>query len=189
MSRYTNFAVVGAGTLGNYIVQQLLKDKAAGIVKEVAVLTRQGSKTTVRGDAKVVQVDYSKDDSIKRALTGVEVVISTISGEALDVQGKIAAAAKEADVKLFIPSDFGNVTEGETEGILGIPYVVFYTGPFADYIWASFLNLDVTSGKVTIGGDGNKPISFTSRPDIARYNRAFTIAGDNKVTRNSYVAQ
>ena len=41
MSRYTNFAVVGAGTLGNYIVQQFLKDKAAGIVKEVAVLTRQ----------------------------------------------------------------------------------------------------------------------------------------------------
>ena len=41
MSKYTNFAVVGAGTLGNYIVQQLLKDKAAGNVKEVVVLTRQ----------------------------------------------------------------------------------------------------------------------------------------------------
>jgi hypothetical protein len=41
MSGYTNFAVVGAGTLGVYIVQQLLKDKAAGIVKEVVVLTRQ----------------------------------------------------------------------------------------------------------------------------------------------------
>ena len=41
MSGYTNFAVVGAGALGNYIVQQFLKDKAAGIVKEVVVLTRQ----------------------------------------------------------------------------------------------------------------------------------------------------
>jgi pyrroline-5-carboxylate reductase len=41
MSGYTNFAVVGAGTLGNYIVQQLLKDKAVGTVKEVVVLTRQ----------------------------------------------------------------------------------------------------------------------------------------------------
>jgi saccharopine dehydrogenase-like NADP-dependent oxidoreductase len=41
MSGYTNFAVVGAGTLGNYIVQQLLKDKAAGTVKEVVVLSRQ----------------------------------------------------------------------------------------------------------------------------------------------------
>ena len=49
-----------------------------------------------------------------------------------------------------------------------------------------------------VAGDGNKPITFTSRPDIARYvsyvlthlpaeqlkNRAFTIAGDNKVTSN-----
>ncbi|KAH9986776.1 NAD-P-binding protein [Russula vinacea] len=207
MSGYTNFAVVGAGTLGNYVIQQLLKDKAAGTVKEVVVLTRQGSKTTVQGDAKVVKVDYSSDESIKQALSGVQVVISTISGVALDVQGKIAAAAKEAGVKLFVPSEFGGNTEGETEGMfgtkaniqgelkaVGIPYAVFYTGPFADYIWAPFLNLDVASGKVTVAGDGNKPITFTSRPDIARYvsyvlthlpaeqlkNRAFTIAGDNK---------
>jgi len=209
MSRYTNFAVIGAGTLGIYIVQQLLKDKAAGTVKEVVVLTRQGSKTTIEGDAKVIQVDYSSDGSIKHALTGVQVVISTISGTpaALDVQKKIAAAAKEANVKLFVPSEFGGNTEGETEGMfgakaniqgqlkaLGIPYAVFYTGPFADYVWASFLGLDLTSGKVSVGDDGNKQITFTSRPDIARYvsyvlthlppdelkNRSFTISGDNK---------
>jgi len=167
----------------------------------------QGSKTTVEGDAKVISVDYSNPESIKNALAGVEVVISTISGAALDVQGKIAEAAKEAGVKLFIPSEFGGTTEGETEGMfgekagiqaqlkaLGVPYAAFYTGPFADYVWAGFVNLDVTSGKVSVGGDGNKQISFTSRPDIARYlsyvlthlppdqlrNRSFTIAGDNK---------
>jgi hypothetical protein len=41
MSGYTKFAVIGAGRIGNCIVQELLKEKAAGIVKEVAVLTRQ----------------------------------------------------------------------------------------------------------------------------------------------------
>jgi saccharopine dehydrogenase-like NADP-dependent oxidoreductase len=41
MSGYKNFAVVGAGTIGKYIVQQLLKDKAAGIVNDVVVLTRE----------------------------------------------------------------------------------------------------------------------------------------------------
>ena len=41
MSGYTKFAVVGAGAIGIYIVQQLLRDKAAGIVEEVVVLTRQ----------------------------------------------------------------------------------------------------------------------------------------------------
>jgi uncharacterized protein YbjT (DUF2867 family) len=109
----------------------------------------QGSKNTVEGDAKVISVDYSNPESIKNALAGVEVVISTISGAALDVQGKIAEAAKEAGVKLFIPSEFGGTTEGETEGMfgekagiqaqlkaLGVPYAAFYTGPFADYVWA-----------------------------------------------------
>jgi hypothetical protein len=41
MSGYPNFAVAGAGNIGSYIVQQLLKDKAAGIIKEVVVLSRQ----------------------------------------------------------------------------------------------------------------------------------------------------
>ena len=172
MSGYTNFAVVGAGAIGIYLVQQLLKDKAAGIVKDVVVLTRQvsihlihdiaeypltvdskGSKTTVEGDAKVIEVDYSNDESIKRALTGVDVVISTVPIPALNVQGKIAAAAKEAGVKLFVPSEFGGDPEGKTEGVLGakaniqnqlralgMPYAAFYTGPFADYLWISYVS-------------------------------------------------
>ena len=60
------------------------------------------------------------------------------------------------------------------------------------------MDLDLTSGKVSAGDDGNKPIPFTSRTDIARYmsyvltqfpseqlkNRSFTIAAENKVTFN-----
>ena len=56
--------------------------------------------------------------------------------------------------------------------------------------------IDITSGKVSVGGDGNTRITFTSKPDVARYvsyvlthlppkqleNRSFAIAGDNKVT-------
>jgi uncharacterized protein YbjT (DUF2867 family) len=168
MSGYTNFAVIGAGNFGTFIIQQLLKDKAAGTVKEVVVLTRQvryltnssvvhvyalytqGSKTTVEGDAKVIQVDYSKDDSIKQALAGVHVVISTINWQpqVIDVQAKIAAAAKEVGVQLFCPSEFGGISENDTEGIfatkaatqeklkaMGVPYAAFYNGPFSDMVW------------------------------------------------------
>jgi uncharacterized protein YbjT (DUF2867 family) len=115
----------------------------------LAVATK-GSKTTVEGDVKVIQVDYDNKASIKHALTGVDVVISTLPIPALDVQEKIAVAAKEVDVKLFVPSDFGNISEGATDGVdgtkadiqgqlkaLGMPYAAFYTGPFADYIWVS----------------------------------------------------
>jgi uncharacterized protein YbjT (DUF2867 family) len=116
----------------------------------------KGSKTTVQleGDARVIPVDYSNEGSIKQALTGVDVVISTISGTVteIDVQRKIAAAANEAHVKLFVPSEFGGVSEGGTEGLYGakakiqgllralrLPYAVFYTGVFADFIWTPYV--------------------------------------------------
>lgn len=99
----------------------------------------------------MIPVDYSNKQSIKTALAGIDVVISTISGTALGVQPGIAEAAKEAGVKLFIPSEFGGPTEGATEGLfgakagvqdqlkaVGIPYALIYTGPFADYLWSPY---------------------------------------------------
>ena len=64
----------------------------------------------------MIQVDYSNGESIKHALTGVDVVISTVPTTAFDVQWKIAAAAKEVDVKLFVPSESGGLSEGTSEG-------------------------------------------------------------------------
>jgi saccharopine dehydrogenase-like NADP-dependent oxidoreductase len=43
MSGYKNFAVVGAGNIGAFIIHQLLTDKAAGTINDVVVLTRQAS--------------------------------------------------------------------------------------------------------------------------------------------------
>jgi saccharopine dehydrogenase-like NADP-dependent oxidoreductase len=43
MSGYKNFAVVGAGEIGSFIIRQLLTEKAAGTVDNVVVLTRQAS--------------------------------------------------------------------------------------------------------------------------------------------------
>jgi len=215
MSGYTIFAVAGAGNIGSYIVQELLKDKAAGIIKEVIVLSRQGSKNTTQGGAKVIEVDYSNDASIKHALTGVDVVTSTLPTAAFDVQWKVATAAKEVGVKLFVPSEFGGISEGASEGLLvekakvqtqlkalGLPYTPFYTGAFADECWTPLIYLDLTSGKVSIGGDGNKPFPFTSRTDIGRYvsyvlthlpsgqlkNHSFTIAAENKTFNEVFKA-
>ena len=169
MSGYKNFAVVGAGVIGSFIIHQLLTEKAAGTVDNVVVLTRQasqafestcqipftnlnqpsqGSKTIVDPAANLIPVDYSNKKSIKKALTGVNVVISTVPATALDVQPGIAEAAKEAGVKLFAPSEFGVPTEGATDSFfgakanihkqlkaIGIPYALFYTGAFADHVW------------------------------------------------------
>ena len=99
----------------------------------------------------MIPVDYSNKESIKDALTNIDVVISTVPPTALDVQLGIAEAAKEAGVKLFVPSEFGGVTEGATEGVkgskarvqdqlkaVGIPYTLFYTGAYADFIWVPY---------------------------------------------------
>jgi uncharacterized protein YbjT (DUF2867 family) len=112
------------------------------------LLDAKSSKTTIEGDAKVIQVDYDSEASIKHALLGVDVVISTVPIPALDVQEKIAAAAKQVDVKLFVPSEYGGVTEGATKGPIavkakiqghlkasGMPYAVFYTGQWSDFAW------------------------------------------------------
>ena len=101
----------------------------------------------------MIQVDYSNEASIKHALTGVDVVISTVPTTAFDVQWKLAAAAKEVDVKLFVPSEFGGVSEGVSEGLqaekakvqarlkaLGLPFTSFYTGAFADQIWVPYVS-------------------------------------------------
>jgi len=84
-------------------------------------LVRAPRPTAVEGDvtSKVIQVDYSNEGSIQHALTGVDVVISTITGTVVDIQVKIAAAAKNAGVKLFVPSEFGGIPDGETESVWG----------------------------------------------------------------------
>ena len=187
MSGFKNFAIVGAGVTGSFVGRQFLKDKAVGMVNEVVVLTRQvglvgltlihiplaqqlwqGSKTTTESNAKVIPVDYSDKESIKRALSGTDVVVSAIAQTALGLQ-----------------TSFGMRTSFSLSGFLR----------YLNSQWRRSLGLDVTSGKVYVSGDDNKQVPFTSRPDIARYlsnvlthlpaeqlnNRSFKIAGDTKV--------
>jgi uncharacterized protein YbjT (DUF2867 family) len=75
---------------------------------------------------------------------------------------------------------------------VGPPLLLVYNGPFADYTWDPYVlpplyifapedeeadrffkhrivKLDVKSGKVAVGGDGNAPVSWTARKDIARF--------------------
>jgi hypothetical protein len=73
----------------------------------------------------------------------------------------------------------------------------FYFGALSPFVQPKSrdLSLDIANGKMSVGGDGSKPIPFTSRPDVARYvsyvlthlpadqlnNRSFIMAGDIKV--------
>jgi hypothetical protein len=40
MSGFKNFTIVGAGNVGGFIVEELLKQKAAGSIHEISIITR-----------------------------------------------------------------------------------------------------------------------------------------------------
>ncbi|TFK48166.1 NAD-binding protein [Heliocybe sulcata] len=181
---YKNFTVAGAGNIGQFIIEELLKYKSDAAVSSVTVLTRNGGYASLaEKGAQIVTVDYSSPSSLASALEGTDVVVSTVTDEGVDgPQNALAEAAKQVGVKLFIPSEFGNPTEGNTEGIwgvknrlhrkleeFGLPYALFYTGTFADWFFQPFFGWDFANGKVFIRGRGDAPVSFTHRRDIGRF--------------------
>ena len=62
----------------------------------------------------VISVDYSSQQSIIDALKGTEVVLSGLRDDGLDIQTNVIRAAKDAGVKLFVPSEYGRNTLGNT---------------------------------------------------------------------------
>ncbi|KAF1326156.1 Isoflavone reductase p3, partial [Globisporangium splendens] len=176
MVAYKSFAVLGAGSLGSHIINELLKTNVS-----VKVLTRDDTKPAFaeykENGATVVKVDYSNEDELKKAFSGVEVVVSALALSVLSIQVEIAKVAKAAGVQLFVPAEYGiYVTESFTfhkkvvqDALkeLQLPYTVFYTGFFArDH---GFLGFDYANGRIRVVGSGDVPFSLTARPDIARF--------------------
>ncbi|KAI0258998.1 NAD-P-binding protein [Gloeopeniophorella convolvens] len=182
MSGYKTFAIAGAGNIGRPLIEQFLKAKAEGVVDEVVVLSRDPDSATKFDGARTIAVDYGDKASLVAALAGVDVVISTIAELILPVQLALAAAAKEAGAQLFVPSEFGGDKDGATEGpflakvdhrkqirAVGPPTAVFYSGGWSDFFWKPSLGLDIVNGKITVAGDGNTKLSWTSRADTVRF--------------------
>jgi len=178
MSKYTSFAVIGAGNVGGPIVKALLSKEVS-----VVVITRPGSSAsdTLPTGAKVAVVDPKSASALASAFRehNVEVVISTVGSAGLSDQPTAAEGAKLAGVKLFVPSEFGAPTIGHTQGGLGVkdkfaghlaeiglPSLRIFTGAFIHLIpWVAELN----SGKFKIVGKGETKASFTAIEDIAGF--------------------
>lgn len=175
---FKSFAVAGVGnTVGMPIVKSLLSRNA-----QVIVLTRPSSKKSFPDGVKTVPVDYSDTKALVAALreNSVDVVISTLSGEGLHAQYKLADAAKAAGVKLFVPSEFGMPTRGATEGQLaekskladyaqsiGLPITRVYNGLYQEFL--PFMVGMPEAGKFLIKGSGNEALSLTAMSDVGEY--------------------
>ncbi|TFY81542.1 hypothetical protein EWM64_g2473 [Hericium alpestre] len=183
MSSYRNIAVAGPGTLGKTVIQELLNFKAAGQVDTVVVLTRSHNNALdefAKQGARFAIVDYSIPASLESALSGIDVVISTVVHDipSLKAQWPLARAAKAVGVKLFVPSEYGHPTnQGFKVGVFGIktalqeylkeiglPFALLWTG-----FWSETLLGMIKGGSVYVGGDGTTLNSFTAQRDIARF--------------------
>ncbi|KAA1475518.1 NAD-P-binding protein [Dentipellis sp. KUC8613] len=190
MTPFKSFAIAGIGSVGAPLAEELLKQRGAGKVREVVLLTRSlsqssNNKTLERlasHGARIAEVDYASEESIIAALHGVTVVISTVSHMQLHVQPTLATAAKKAGVRLFVPSEYGDPTDVAETGVLKVkrdfhatlreldlPYLLTFTGPLTDFILVPYFHIDFENGTATVGGDGNAANSFTYIPDLARF--------------------
>jgi len=193
MATFKVVLIAGAtGFVGKLIAEAFLEKKSF----DVRILTRHG----VTDDKKkqilhelsskgAHLVEGSTDDieSLKKALHGVDLVVSAFSGQACgQPQLNLVKAAKEAGVKRFIPSEYGFDVEAPAKhGItvdffspkiavreelrkLNLEHVLLITGGFAAYTLTPFFGVDVEHGKVRSGGTGKEKFAVTHVPDFAR---------------------
>ncbi|CAE6379649.1 unnamed protein product [Rhizoctonia solani] len=128
---------------------------------------------TSRG-ASVHGISYEDESSLIKALQGVDVLVSTVSVAVLTTQLVLIKAANIAGVKLFFPSEYGNVYDHPSNEIspylqlkktiinsakeLGLPYAVLSTGGFPNL-----------SFPVDVWGDGNAKLTWTTIPSTANW--------------------
>ncbi|KAG2120498.1 uncharacterized protein F5147DRAFT_662174 [Suillus discolor] len=180
---FKSFAIVGAGPhIGIPIVKAFL-----AIGTPILVIARPTSKNTSAlpdndPNLKVVRADYTSASEVSAILreNKVDVLISTVTFffGGVVVQDVLADAAKEAGVKLFVPSEFGVsppaaglVHEKHAFAVyaksIGLPTLRVYNGLFHDFVpWLTAL---AETGKFHIVSKGDMPGSFTAISDVAGY--------------------
>merc|ERR1712187_985184 len=104
-------ALFGAsGQIGIAILNALLTDSSLNIIQILA----PGSSSKIPESqhpnlsTKTIDLTSAKRDSLAKDLAGVDVVVSALSGKALEAQSIIQDAAADVGVRRFYPSEYGS---------------------------------------------------------------------------------
>ncbi|WP_458114120.1 SDR family oxidoreductase [Arthrobacter sp. R1-13] len=179
--------VGGTGMLGGQVVTELL---ARG--KQVRALVRVGSDAArlKAAGATIARGDMMIPGSLRRAMDGVDCVITTAAGYTrhrkgdtpeTDIVGNanLVEAASVAKVRRFVLTSI--LTCDQTPGVphfwhkklaedrleaLGIPFVALRPGAFFDQV-TRFGGDPVTNGRFRWLGDPRIPVTFVLTPDVA----------------------
>ncbi|KAK7027977.1 hypothetical protein VNI00_015063 [Paramarasmius palmivorus] len=195
---YKSFAIVGAG---GYIGTFILNAFVAGGYKPLIVSRKLSSYSPPASlSAPFVKVDLENVNEVSAVLREhrIEVLISLVGTDGISSQRVLADAAKKSGVKLFVPSEFGFVSEGiskiavedqrtpqaEKDRLIGL------VGAF--FQWMNWLTGYDENGKINILGKGETPVGLTHEEDIGGFvaytlttltpaqlhSRSFRIEGD-----------
>ncbi|WP_460569916.1 NmrA family NAD(P)-binding protein [Flaviaesturariibacter terrae] len=178
-----------SGALGSRIARQLLLRGAS-----VRALLRRGSAAAGPEGAQLVHVDYNDPGSILQACTGGSCVVSALSGledVIVDIQGRVLAAAVQAGVPRFIPSDYcidytqleagGNRNLdlrrrfAETLDAAPIRATGILNGMFTDLLTGQAPVVLRKQQRILYWGDADQPLDFTTMDDTAAFTAAAAV--------------
>ena len=190
-------AIAGAtGGLGAAILSEVLDTRKHNVV----ALSRSSNPTLTAKGVDVRPVSYTDHASLVTALRDVHTLLSVIgsfsSDEVRDSQLALIAAAKEAGVKRFAPSEYANKEYGdwdfyagkipvlEATKASGMEYTQFTCGIFTNYLGTGTpkgesealaglrpMNyvINVKAGTADLPGDGNAKMVFTRVQDVGKF--------------------
>jgi nucleoside-diphosphate-sugar epimerase len=181
-------ALIGAnGKLGPAILRALLSTNTYA----VTVLSRSSSSSTYPNSVHVTHVpDDPSVEELVHALQGQDAIVVTFAGSNIDLQIRLADAAAQANVKRFIPADFGSCDSTSPRALELIPlyraklevqqhlrqlasstslsWTSLVCGHFFDYgLKSGLLQFDVNARKAQIFDGGDIKWSATTIDTIA----------------------
>ncbi|KAL4881788.1 hypothetical protein BJY04DRAFT_54048 [Aspergillus karnatakaensis] len=182
MTTFQKVALLGKGTLGTLVLDELLKANYT-----VTIFTRS-STTSVPAGVSVKKVDYTSIENLTSALAGHDVVVSTLGPAAIPSQKPIIDAAIAAGVTRFIPADYGAMTSdpsGEAQKLVvhaaaaeiqtylrekqgEIEHTIFAVGGFLEMLFSMPLAVDWEARKVTLYDGGEHGFSVSRISTVAR---------------------
>lgn len=207
--------VVGStGMLGTKIVSALLDKGATNVMAMVRPDSDSDPKNREKNDAMrakgvtLVEGDLMKPETLLPVCQGVDVVVSAVGNNEVTVPGQknLIDAAKQQNVKRFIPSDYSvdyrKLDYGDNDNLdkrkevleylqqSGLEYTLVLNGAFMDNVGTPYMpQFDFERKVFQYWGDGETPLDFTSTDDTAKYvaeavsdpelaNTALEVAGD-----------
>jgi uncharacterized protein YbjT (DUF2867 family) len=138
---------------------------------------------------KLIEGDLNDKSSLERACTGIDTVVSAVSGwEDVVVTGQLnlLEAAKNVGVSHFIPSDYSydyfqiqlgdnylsdfRIKVGQAVKESGLNYTFIMNGIFAEVLLSPFFHVfNLEAGTAEYWGDGNTKFDVTTIDDTAAY--------------------